>query len=163
MMRRVVDTNIPIVANGRDTNASIQCRMAAIDFLNLLIQSGRIILDLGGEIQAEYHGYLNPQGQPGVGDLFYQTVLHSAPLRVERVDLPKDPVTGEFSDFPIDPALRGFDPSDRKFVAAARKGDTPIAIALDTGWIIYDSVLASNGITVEFICGRDPETWTTET
>ena len=46
MMRRVVDTNVPIIANGRDTNASLDCRSAAIDFLDALIKSGQIVLDV---------------------------------------------------------------------------------------------------------------------
>ena len=50
---------------------------------------GRIILDFGGEIQAEYLRHLNPHGQPGVGDRFLQVVLNSAPTRVERVELGK--------------------------------------------------------------------------
>jgi|TARA_B100000315_G_C14325734_1_gene472910 hypothetical protein len=69
MMRRVVDTNVPVVANGRRIHASIDCRLAAIEFLELLLQRGKTILDVGREIQEEYHRYLHPRGQPGVGDL----------------------------------------------------------------------------------------------
>ena len=81
MMRRVVDTNVPIVANGRETDASLDCRLAAVEFLNVLCARGKTILDLAGEIQEEYHRYLHPRGQPGVGDQFYRMVLNSAPSR----------------------------------------------------------------------------------
>ncbi len=163
MMRRVVDTNVPVIANGRNTNASITCRLAAIAFLNKLTLRGRTILDLGGEIQNEYHRYLYPQGQPGVGDRFYQIILNSAPSRVERIDLPKDPSSGEFCDFPVDPALASFHRSDRKFAAAARKCSIPVAISIDKGWLDHNSALSANGIIVQFICGRDPASWIAET
>lgn len=159
MMRRVVDTNVPIIANGRNTNASIRCRLAALEFLNKLMAGGRTILDLGGEIQAEYHRHLNPRGQPGVGDRFYQMILNSAPSRVERVDLPKDEATGEYSDFPNDPALAGFDPSDRKFAAAAKRSGAAVANAIDADWTRYNQALRANGITVHFVCGHDVRKW----
>ena len=162
-MRRVVDTNVPVVANGRRTNASLDCRLAAIDFLNALIEKGRMVLDLDGAIQAEYHAHLNPSGQPGVGDRFYQIILNSAPASVERIDLPTDPHTGEFLDFPSDPALACFDRSDRKFAAVARRGNFPVANATDNGWLNHRAALRANGIAVEFICGCDPAKWTTGT
>lgn len=158
-MRRVVDTNVSIVANGRNTNASINCRIAAIDFLNTLLKQGRAILDLGGEIQEEYHRYLSPEGQPGVGDLFYKTILESAPTRVERIELSKNG-TGDFDDFPVGRSLEGFDRSDRKFAAAARKSEAPVANATDRrSWYAYRDALAANGIAIEFVCGCDPEAW----
>jgi hypothetical protein len=159
MKRRVVDTNVAIVANGRGTNASIDCRLAAVEFLNWLLANGRVILDLGGEIQAEYHRHLNPKGQPGVGDRFYRMVLESAPKRVERIELSKN-AAGEFDDFPADPALAAFDRSDRKFAAAARKAKAPVANATDRrSWHAYHAALVANGIAVEFVCGGDPATW----
>lgn len=159
MMRRVVDTNVPIVANGRETNASVDCRLAAVEFLNLLRVGGKVVLDLGGEIQEEYHRYLNPRGQPGVGDRFYLMILNSAPSRVERIDLPRNSLTGEFEDFPQAPALAGFDPSDRKFAAAARRLGIPVANATDAGWLDYYSALKAHGIEVEFVCDRDAAKW----
>ena len=159
MMRRVVDTNVPIVANGRDTNASVNCRLAAVNFLNELCKRDKIVLDLGGAIDDEYHRYLNPRGQPGVGDRFYQLILHSMPSRVERIDLPTDPLTGEFQDFPPVPELAGFDRSDRKFAAVARRLGIPVANATDRGWLDYHAALRANGIEVEFVCGCDPAEW----
>ena len=162
MMRRVVDTNVPIVANGRNTTASIDCRLAAVEFLHSLIEDGQTVLDLGGQIQAEYHTYLYPSGEPGVGDLFYLMVLNSAPKSIVRIDLPIDPLTSEFLDFPDDPELGDFDPSDRKFVAAVRKANVPIANAIDSDWLDYILPLNENGIAVEFICGCDQTKWNME-
>lgn len=57
-MQYAVDTNVPIVANGRSDNGehlpSIACRLAAIEFLESLLTGGVVLLDLEGEIQAEY-------------------------------------------------------------------------------------------------------------
>lgn len=159
MTKRVVDTNVAIVANGRNTNASIDCRRSAVKFLNWLCTKGRVILDLDGAIQEEYRTYLRPGGQPGVGDRFFQMILHSAPSRVERIELPRDALTGEFLDFPNDPSLATFDKSDRKFAAAARKSGAPVCNATDSDWLIHKAPLNANGISVVFLCGCDPNSW----
>ncbi|MGQ0444995.1 MAG: hypothetical protein ACT4O2_07695 [Beijerinckiaceae bacterium] len=162
-VRYVVDTNVPIVANGGARSrtderiASPECRIKAIEFLELVVTRGRIILDLGGEIQAEYMRHLNARGQPGVGDRFLQIILNSAPKRVERVELGK--TDGEFDDFPSDPKLAAFDRSDRKFVAAGRKAKASIANATDSDWLDYRDTLLANNIRVRFICGCDKKKW----
>jgi hypothetical protein len=163
IMRHVVDTNVPIVANGGTRSrtveriASPECRIKAIEFLELLVTQGRIILDFGGEIQAEYLRHLNPRGQPGVGDRFLQVVLNSGPTRVERVELGK--TEGEFDDFPNDPNLTAFDRSDRKFVAAGRKAKASIANATDSDWLEHHAALLANHVRVHFICGCDKKKW----
>jgi hypothetical protein len=159
MIRRVVDTNVCIVANGRNTNASIACRLATVEFLNLLMRRGRAVLDVGGEIQEEYRRYLRPSGQPGVGDRFFQVIMNSAPSRVERVHLQTDPATGEYLDFPEAAGLVGFDRSDRKFAAAARKAGVPVANAVDSDWLEHTVALTAASISVHFVCGCDPANW----
>ena len=158
-MRRVVDTNVAVVANGRNTNASLDCRQRAVEFIVEFLQRGRVILDRGGEIQAEYHKRLNPRGQPGVGDRFYLVVLQSSLKRVERINLPKGPATDEFVDFPDDTRLANFDRNDRKFAAAARKAGVPVANAADTDWLDHETALRQNGVQIQFICGMDRAVW----
>ena len=160
-MNFVVDTNVPVVANGRgqgDAQPSIGSRLASIAFLELLLKDGRIHLDINGEIQAEYHRYLNPRGQPGVGDRFYQAVINSAPERISRVSLDRLQ-SGEYADFPDDPSLANFDLGDRKFVALALKQGVPVANAVDSDWVNHRKELEACGLTIEFICGVDPATW----
>jgi hypothetical protein len=160
----VIDTNVPIVANGRPDPSnggrapSVACRLAAIDFLEETLATRRVLLDIAGEIQAEYRRYLSPTGQPGVGDLFYLQMLMSAPARVERLELPRNPA-GAYKHFPDDPALQGFDPSDRKFPAMARRAEAPVANATDTDWLHHNAALAQNGITVQFVCGCHSREW----
>jgi hypothetical protein len=157
-MRRVVDTNVAVVANGRAAHASVSCRLATLEFLDALVRRGRVVLDADGAIQQEYRRHLSPSGQPGVGDRFFQLILQSAPSRVERIELAKNEL-GEFVDFPEDPRLATFDSSDRKFAAAARKAAVPVANAVDSDWLDHLSALEANGIAVEFVCGADPSTW----
>ena len=159
-----MDTNVPIVANGRPDPSNggrrpaPTCRLAAIDFLEETLTSRRVLLDLAGEIQAEYRRYLNPRGQPGVGDRFYLQILISAPRHVERIDLPKNE-RGAYVDFPDDSALNGFDHDDRKFAALARRASAPVANATDSDWLNHRAALARHGIRVRFVCGSDNREW----
>ena len=163
MNRCVVDTNVPVVANGRphqegDRPPSIDCRIAAINFLQELLRSGKVLIDMAGAIQAEYRTYLNASGQPGVGDRFYQEVLSSAPARIERIDLParRD---GEYVDLPQPLIDANFDRSDRKFAALANREQVPVINAIDSDWLDHRILLENNGIKTKFVCGCDRQRW----
>lgn len=163
MSRCVVDTNVAIVANGRPDRKdprppSVDCQRSAVTFLMDLLNNSTVLLDLEGAIQAEYRHCLNPHGQPGVGDRFYQVILHSSPDRVERVELPKRP-DGEYADLPQALIDRGFDPSDRKFAALAKREDVPVYNATDSDWLNDAATLAAEGIAVEQLCGCDKAGW----
>jgi hypothetical protein len=166
MSRCVVDTNVAIVANGRpdpeDTRPpTVECRKAAVIFLSDLVRMGTVLLDNEGAIQAEYRRHLNPSGAPGVGDRFFQEVLHSSPKLVERVGLPKRP-DGEYEDLPQALIDVGFDPSDRKFAALAHKENVTVHNATDSDWIKDAIVLAGAGIQVVNLCGCDASLWFAE-
>jgi hypothetical protein len=158
MKRRVVDTNVAIVANGRETNAAPSCRLHAIETLGHLLEEGRIIVDVAGEMLAEYRRYCDPKGQPGVGDRFFREVLMNYVSKVERIPLEKH-ADGRFVDFPDDPELEGFDPDDRKFAAAARKMAVPVLNATDSDWLTFQQSLLKHGIKVEFVCGTNRTNW----
>jgi hypothetical protein len=158
-----VDTNVAVVANGRpdpqdQRPPSIPCRIAAVTFLTELVKNGTVLLDDEGAIQAEYRNHLNPSGAPGVGDRFYQEVLHSAPKVVERVGLPRRH-DGEYEDLPQALIDVGFDPSDRKFAALACKEGVPVQNATDSDWIEHANTLANAGVQVENLCGCDTNLW----
>ena len=123
-----------------------------------LVKDGQVLLDLAGEIQAEYRRHLHPSGAPGVGDRFYQEVLRSSPLIVERVYLPRRP-DGEYVDVPQTVIECGFDPSDRKFVALAHRENVPVFISTDTDYVEHQVVLSASGIQVSYLCGCDPARW----
>lgn len=158
MPRYVIDTNVAIVANGGDESVRISCRTSAIELLVKAVNSGTICVDSGGEIQAEYRHHLNPKGQPGVGDRFYLEVLNSHPKRVQRVDIEKLP-SGEYKDLPQAVVDSGFDPSDRKFAAVARKASAPVYNAIDSDWVEKREVIEASGIIIKFVCGCNPNEW----
>lgn len=161
-MRFVVDTNVAVVANGRvsagERQHSPSCRLATVQFLNLVVNQGRVVVDAAGEVRAEYRHKLRPSGQPGVGDLFYREILNSHPNRVESISLEKLE-NGEFADCPASLVQAGFDPSDRKFVALAKRADCPVANAVDSDWIDHATLLEAEGIEVNNLCGCNPHQW----
>lgn len=161
MTRWVVDTNVPVVANGRGVDihpVNPDCREATVQFLlRIRKNKEKIILDNQGKVLAEYKGRLRPSGEPGVGDRFYHEVLRN-PMMIERVDLPKRG-DGEYRDLPQDVIDSGFDRSDRKFAALAKRENAPVVNAVDSDWLDARDLLAANGIRVEFLCGCNPDTW----
>jgi hypothetical protein len=135
--------------------------LACVRRLEDIIATGRIVLDEGYLILSEYGRNLRSDGQGRVGDAFLKWVYinKSNPQRCDRVRITPIEHGGSFVEFPEDPDLKGFDRSDRMFVAAARahRDSPPILNAVDTDWWIYRSVLARNGVRVEFLCPRDIE------
>lgn len=97
---------------------------------------------------------LRSEGQPGPGDAFLKWVLtnRSNPQRCALVSL--TPQGDSFLEFPNDPDLEGFDPSDHKFaaVAHAHPDHPPVLNATDSDWWHYREALACHGVRVEFVC-----------
>jgi|SRR5579885_593762 len=158
MLRRVIDANVPIVANGRGTNATPTCQLNAILRLRDILSDGQIVIDDAGEMIEEYKRYCEPRGQPGVGDRFFREILMNYNEKVLRVRLDKDE-HGNYVDFPNVPELANFDADDIKFAAAARKTQTPVLNATDSDWLDYINPLVANGIHVEFVCGLNSAAW----
>lgn len=160
MTRWTIDTNVPVVANGRGNGGrpvAPAFREAAVRFLMRVLDNGeRVVLDAKGAIEAEYRNHLHPCGQPGVGDRFYLALRDWS--RHERVDLPKR-ANGEYADLPQAVIAAGFDRDDRKFAALAKREDIPAVNAVDRDWLDHHAVLANNGIRVTFVCGCDDARW----
>ena len=101
---------------------------------------------------------LRSSGEPGAGDRFLLWLLRNKDTQCDLVSI--TPVNGSenaFEEFPDDPALDGFDPADRKFiaVACAHSEIPPILQAVDSKWLDFDNAFRENSITVEFICQED--------
>jgi len=155
-MRFVVDTNVPIVANGGATNASLQCRLNAIDFLEDMMSKGRLVLDADGEVQGEYAKHLR-MGEPGVGNRFVQAFLTTQAGRIDRLALKKK--GGQHTEFPKVAELRKFDLSDRKFAVLSIKSKAAVANATDTDWLDFKVALEKHGVKIHFLCGSDKRKW----
>ena len=157
-MHYLIDTNVAIVANGK-SNASLACVLKAIERLERLIAGEIIILDDAEHIVTEYRRHLSPSGQPGTGDQFYRWLYEQAaynPQHCEKVTLAVDE-DGSFAAFPKAADLAKFDPSDRKFVAAARTHHAapPVVNACDKDWHEHHEALARHGVIVEFLCPEE--------
>ncbi len=156
MTHYVLDTNVAVVANGRDGIYDIDCRLACVEQIQAIraYARHRAVLDDAGEILEEYRVYLNPHGQPGVGDEIYRFLLNfqGNPKRVMRVHLARHPETGEFLAFPKVPALAAFDPADRKFAAAARVANGVVVNAVDSDWKEFAAPLVAAGVSVKELC-----------
>ena len=157
MIAYVIDTNVPVVANGRADQASPACVLNCLESLQAVQREGRVVLDDGMRILDEYIRNLNLSGQPGAGDYFMKWVWQNQgdSERCERVAIQLRDGTGDdFEEFPDDPRLDEFDQSDRKFVAAAlaSRGNPIVLNATDSDWWIFRAPRAEHGVQIEFLC-----------
>lgn len=153
-MRVVVDTNVAIVANGRETHASLSCQVACIEFLEELLQPNKrshIILDELGLIMDEYSEHLNYRGQPGVGDIFFKYLHDHMWLGKKVLCVPITPITDEHRSFNELPE-NSVDISDRKFLATAVAADAEIANAVDTDWHQQSEFIEGLEVNVLQLC-----------
>lgn len=162
-MRRsaIVDTNVPLLANGKGS-ASPSCVIHCIRALLELKSDGRVVIDSRWRILSEYQNKLHSSGQPGPGDAFLKWVLSNLtnPRRCHQVPITeKAGVADDFEEFPRRRELRGFDPSDRKFVAVAVADPEhpPILQGFDSKWWGFRAALAGCGVEVEFLCSEELE------
>ena len=77
-MTFVVDTNVAMAANGRETHADARCQLACVERLKSLAAGEVVAIDDRGLILHEYRGRLNLSGMPGVGDVFLKHVFNRA-------------------------------------------------------------------------------------
>lgn len=156
-MHYLIDTNVPLAANGK-SDAGPACVLAAVQRLIRLQSDEKLVLDTSFFILKEYQNKLSPTGQPGVGDAFLLWALrnHTNPRHCELITL-EVAEDSSFLAFPTDPALTAFDPADRKFVAAAltHEANPPVVNATDKDWHEHHAALTSNGVRVEFLCPEE--------
>jgi len=153
----VVDTNVVVTANEKCDHAGPDCVVSCIEALRGIVTDGMAVLDDGMAILSEYLDHASLSGQPGVGDAFVKWVWanQANPARCEVVHVTPRGMT--FAEFPADPALVGFDPDDRKFVAAAsasRQAPT-VLNAVDSDWEIHRSALEGHGVRITTLCADE--------
>ena len=147
----VVDTNVAVVANGRNTHADIRCQRTCVQKIISLMKGGIIALDDTGLIINEYKNHLNFFGSPGVGDTFFKFLFdrQHACRRVRRVAITSccDERRG-FGELPENE----LDPSDRKFLAVAVVSGAAVVNATDSDWNEQRALTDSLGVAVEQLC-----------
>lgn len=153
-MKVTIDTNVSIAANGRGTHASYACQLNCVEFLASAISPDtrtKIFLDEPGLILSEYKRYLNYNGQPGVGDIFYK-YLHDHMYAAKKVQIvPITPIADEkrgFDELPVN----SVDKSDRMFLAVAITTGATIVNAMDPDWHEQQPFIAGLGIAVQQLC-----------
>jgi hypothetical protein len=156
----VVDTNVPVVANGRSQQAGPDCVISCLNALDEIYRNGTIILDDKMLILREYMNNLNLSGQPGPGDAFMAWVYDNQAVtnRCKQVHItPLEEDSTNFIEFPQNDQLRTFDHSDRKFVAVACNCEVmpEILNAVDPDWEEYFDALSQAGLQIRFLCPRN--------
>jgi len=157
-VKRIIDTNVLVVANGGAPQASRQCAVTCAMTLRDLAASGVIVLDSAWLILREYMTNARSAGQPGVGDAFLKWVLtnRANPRCCDLVVItPRGGAAGQdFAEVPDELRSAAFDPSDRKFVAVAVAHPEHPAIlnAVDSDWWQVTHLLAEHGVCVDNLC-----------
>jgi hypothetical protein len=153
-MEYVVDVNVPIVSKGNSPQATRQCELNCIKFLELLQQQHKIVIDSRGKILSEYTRHLASEQEPSVASEFYKWVISNQvnPAKCEAVDIHAN-AQRVFNEFPADSKLRRFDRNDRKYVAVAiaHPAHPEIAQAVDTKWKPYETALRKYKVRIIFL------------
>ena len=147
----VVDTNVPISANGRETHADERCQLECVRKLKAVADGEVVAIDDAGSILNEYLNYVRWSGQPGAGDLFFKHVLNSQydPARVRRVSLnPSEDHRRGFDELPPNT----LDRSDRKFLAVAVAARAVLLNATDSDWAEQRALMDELEVEVRQLC-----------
>jgi hypothetical protein len=153
----VIDANVPVVANGKSRQADESCVISCIEKLSSIYEQGVVVLDDGMLILKEYMNNLSLSGQPGLGNIFMKWIwtVQANPKFCKQVHItPRHHDRSNFNEFPDNPELRTFDPSDRKYAAVALVNgkSTELLNAVDSDWAEHYYALKQAGITICFLC-----------
>jgi len=158
-MPAVIDTNVLIVANGRETHASVNCQIKCIETIQALKKNSGlnpIAIDDKGLILEEYSSYMNFHGQPGAGDFFYKFIhdqmYTDCSVITVQINQSIDPERG-FEELPNN----RLDSSDRKFLAVAVASKAEIFNATDSDWHENVDTLDALGIRLNQLCPEHAE------
>ena len=147
----VVDTNVAIAANARNTHADPQCQLACVEKLEAVVENQVIAIDDQGAIIGEYAKHLNHSGGPGLGDKFFKHVFNYQYQDAHVYRVPVTPSADEGRGFDELPP-NSFDPSDRKFVAVAVAGGAVVLNATDSDWDEHAALMSSLAVEVHQLC-----------
>lgn len=151
-VRAVVDTNVLVAANGRDTHVDVSCQVRCADELERIAREEVVCIDDQWLIIREYRKRVEHKGQPGPGTVFYKTIWKKMgnPNRVRRVSVDhRDPEGRDFAD-PVLP--RHNLKKDAKFLAVAVKANATIVNAADSDWAEHRELTDELGVRVRQLC-----------
>ncbi len=150
--RSVVDTNVLVAANGRDTHVDEGCQESCVEELKRLAREEVVCVDDKGLIMGEYGKRIAHAGQAGPGTIFYKHVWQKMgdSNRVRLIPVrPRDDEGRDFTD-PILPPnnLK----KDAKFLAVALKADAVIVNASDSDWNEHRELTDQLDVDVRQLC-----------
>ncbi len=157
----VVDTNVAVAANGSaDAQGDARCQLSCIEALERLIECGVVVVDevvdgtgsvRGHLIFEEYRDRLS-FGGPSVGNRFLKHVHDHmwGSERACRVRIEEAAEDRGFRELPPNT----FDPSDRKFLAAAVVAGADVLNATDSDWAEHRALTDRLGVSVLQLCPR---------
>lgn len=155
----VIDTNVLLVASGMAVQMKPPCLQECYRRLERARDREQVVVDNQFLILGEYQHKLDTRRRPPrLGDAFVLHILQNManPSKVSTVDLtPTNKAQTTFAEFPPDAALEAdFDPTDRKFIAAAyaHSERPPIIEAADSKWLGWEAGLKIHGIELEVLC-----------
>jgi hypothetical protein len=154
-VRVVIDCNVLIAANRRETTASLACSAACARRLLDAADNDVLLEDTTNLIWGEYKRYCSFSGQPGPGDRFFVWLVRNrwTPERVHRIDIGAD---DDEIEAHVPSALRDFDRSDRKWIVTYIGGvGEALYNALDSDWSESTKDLSDAGINVVELCPQD--------
>ena len=152
MTHVVVDTNVGVVAHGRGFDADTQCKSKCEKILEDIVKNHVVVVDDKFLILGEYYNVIQRlRGAPGIFHIFFKEV-NKYLFNEDRVR--------QASITPIPDESRGFkelpenelDPSDRKFLAAARVAQAEILNATDSDWDQQKALTSRLGVRVRQLC-----------
>ncbi|WP_175725579.1 hypothetical protein [Burkholderia ambifaria] len=153
-MSVIVDTNVAIAANGRDTHANLDCQLRCVTLLEEVVavaNENNVVVDDLGLMLDEYARHLSYAGQPGTGDMFFKFLhdnLYGQQMIQQVTVTPNTDATRGFDELPPN----SVDPSDRKFLATAVASGALIINALDTDWHEKREFIEQVGVEVQQVC-----------
>lgn len=150
--RAVVDTNVLVAANGRDTHVKIDCQSRCMEELARLAAQEVVCVDDKGLIMGEYERRVGTAQQAGPGTVFYKEVWKQMGDSNRVRLIPVEPRDDEGRDF-TDPILPQNNlKKDAKFLAVALKADAVIVNASDSDWDEHHDLTDRLGVDVRQLC-----------
>lgn len=147
----VVDTNVAVVANGRNIHVSHKCQQKCVEKIESIMENGVLVVDTEDLILEEYSGRLEFSGEPSVGDKLFIHLVNCQYQedRVKRVSItPSRKEGAEFAELP----RNKLDRSDQKFLAVAVVSGAIIVNATDSDWDEHRALTEGLGVKVDQLC-----------
>ena len=147
----VVDTNVMIVAHGKDTHADRTCQSTCTEMLEEICRQYTVAIDDRYRILGEYEKAVRQlQGAPSISHTFFKHMhINYGGKRVRQVEItPCNDGLRSFEELPENK----LDPSDRKFLAVAVVAEAEIVNATDSDWSEQEELTRNLGVNVRQLC-----------